>query len=102
MAVTTKSNIKDNSINVTSKEDFLTSLSFSAMPLSVIYSLYNMIPMMKSKSLVNGLAYSMGFTRLEGKTAIRHKYNKNTTRLIVNSFLLPARKMSLFSEENTT
>lgn len=102
MAVTTMSNIKENSIDDTTKEDFLTSLSFSAMPLSEMYSLNNIIPIMKSNSLVNGLAYSTGFTRLEGNTTIRHIYNKNTKRLIVYSLMLSTRKMSLFNKENTT
>ncbi|MCI7089224.1 MAG: hypothetical protein MR960_05325 [Prevotella sp.] len=57
---------------------------------------------MKSNSLVNGLAYSTGFTRLEGNTTIRHIYNKNTKRLIEYSLMLSTRKMSLFNEENTT
>ena len=101
MAVITTSNINDNSINETVIDDLLLILFFSAMPLSDMYSLYRIIPIMKSNSRVNGLAYSIGFTKWDGKTAIRHIYNKNTMMLIDIIFLLSACKMNLFNEENT-
>ena len=55
MKVITISDMTDNSINDTMREDLPASLCFSAIPLSEMYILYNMIPMMKSNTLVNGL-----------------------------------------------